>query len=103
MRHINCLLDDNRNVRKRALEAIRKESTDTALSERGGGDVRLALMRDTVKPLLKLFADPVEKCRELAIAGVCEGVAKISDPAEFLSSIVPTVMQRLGQQVLNLT
>ena len=98
-RHINCLLDDNRNTRKRAIEAIRKEtlSRDPPLEP---DTLQRVFSEFTLKPLLKIFYDPVEKCRELSVSTVTDVVQKISQPHEFLQYILPTLVQRLGQQEL---
>eukprot|EP00966_Prymnesium_polylepis_P322730 7378973-Prymnesium_polylepis.3 len=62
-RDINCLADDNRQTRRRALEKLVKLA--------GGGqpaETMLSFWEHALRtPVLKLFADPVEKCRELAI------------------------------------
>ena len=62
-RDLNMLADDNRQSRKRALEKLCKLA--------GAGhpaDVLAPLWTDQLRaPVLKLFADPVEKNRELAI------------------------------------
>eukprot|EP01135_Chromosphaera_perkinsii_P010340 Nk52_evm12s2118 gene=Nk52_evmTU12s2118 len=81
-RDINCLGDENRTTRRRALTKI----TKTLLGEEGG----VAQQRHEVtkafphilKPLLKLFADPVEKCRELAIGFVSESIPLLLEGAE---------------------
>ena len=51
-----------------------------------------------MKPLLKTFSDPVEKCRELSISIVHRFFEKVSDPEERLSYVFPVLVQRLGQQ-----
>lgn len=62
-RDVNCLLDENRSTRWRALERLRKETVQCSNLE----DVGEGLLDFLLKPLLKEFSDPVEKCRELAI------------------------------------
>jgi len=92
-RHLNCLQDDNRNTRKRALEAIRKEVVPLDNVQDGQRGVVHTVMR----PLLHVFSDPVEKCRELAIVTVTELVRSLPEPSELLQYIVPSLVQRLGQ------
>lgn len=69
-RDINCLADDNRGTRKRALEKITKElfSKKTKFS----ASVLQVAFEEILKPILKLFSDPTEKCRELAVQMVSE-------------------------------
>jgi dynein assembly factor 5, axonemal len=92
-RHLNCLQDDNRNTRKRALEAIRKEvlPVDSLLDGQRG------VVHTVIRPLLHVFSDPVEKCRELAINTVTDLVRTSSEPSELLQFVVPSLVQRLGQ------
>ena len=92
-RHLNCLQDDNRNTRKRALEAIRKE----VLPVNTFKDDQQAVVHTVLRPLLHVFSDPVEKCRELAVILVAELVQALPEPSELLQHIVPTLVQRLAQ------
>lgn len=68
-RDVNCLLDENRSTRRRALERLQKE---TVQSTPHIADEMEGLVDFLLKPLLKEFSDPVEKCRELAIGIVTE-------------------------------
>jgi hypothetical protein len=63
-RDLNCLLDDNRQTRLRALKKL------AALPEAGHAPpILLSLWERALRaPALKLFSDPVEKVRELAIS-----------------------------------
>lgn len=63
-RDVNCLLDENRSTRRRALERLQKEIAQSSLHPK---DVIDGLLEFLIKPLLRVFSDPVEKCRELAI------------------------------------
>ena len=69
-RDVNCLSDDNRTTRRRALDRLRKESLGH--TPRHAPDVLQGLLDFLVKPLLRVFSDPVEKCRELAVGLVAE-------------------------------
>ncbi|KAL8584267.1 hypothetical protein ACOMHN_034952 [Nucella lapillus] len=95
-RHINCLGEDNRTTRKKALESIRndtinrKPALDTADLE--------PVFSEILKPMLKTFSDPVEKCRELSVDIVHRFFEKVSDPEDRLSYVFPVLVQRLGQQ-----
>ncbi|XP_069124070.1 dynein axonemal assembly factor 5-like [Argopecten irradians] len=95
-RHINCLSEDNRNTRKRALEGIRKDTVGRkpSLEQEETG----VIFSEIIKPLLKCFSDPVEKCRELAIHLVKDFLQTITEPQENLPYIIPILVQRLGQQ-----
>ena len=95
-RHINCLGEENRNTRKKALESIRNDTVGRKpaldVSELG------VIFMEILKPMLKTFSDPVEKCRELSIGIVHRCFEKVSDPEERLSYVFPVLVQRLGQQ-----
>ena len=93
-RDLNCLADDNRQTRKRALTKL------GALPSAGHSSEELApLWADALRaPLLKLFADPVEKNRELAITLATELLAVLSDAActDSLAHVVPAITARIG-------
>ena len=74
-RDLNCLADDNRQTRKRALTNLSK------LAGAGHPPEKLApLWTETLRaPVLRLFADPVEKNRELAITLAAELLAAMND------------------------
>ena len=95
-RHINCLSEENRNTRKKALESIRNDTVNRKppLEDSDLGPV----FSEVLKPLLKTFSDPVEKCRELSVGIVHRFFEKVSDPEERLSYVFPVLVQRLGQQ-----
>ncbi|KAK3735234.1 hypothetical protein QZH41_008428, partial [Actinostola sp. cb2023] len=94
-RDINCLSDPNRTTRRRALDKIKKDvlQRKPLLSP----EVVQKLLEELVKPLLKLFSDPTEKCRELAVQIVTEFYKRVVDMTVFLPYIIPTITQRLGQ------
>ena len=68
-RDINSLSDDNRGTRKRALEKITKEVFSKA---KFSAAVLQVTFEEILKPILKLFSDPTEKCRELSVQMVSE-------------------------------
>ena len=94
-RNINCLGEDNRNTRKRAIEGIRKE----IIGRKDGldGEIIQEVLNEIIRPVLKLVSDPVEKCREVSIDFLKDSISKSSKPEEFLSFIIPVLTQRLGQ------
>ena len=70
-RDVNILGEEataDRNIKKKALEKIKK-ATETADTE-----TLTLLFKVVLKPLLKCFSDPVEKCREMAICTTFEQV-----------------------------
>jgi dynein assembly factor 5 len=100
-RHLNCLQDENRNTRRRALEAIRKEISPPFKGDSGTEESLICqrgFQETVLRPLLRIFADPVEKCRELAITTVDELICTAPEARDFLQFVVPTLVQRLGQQ-----
>ncbi|XP_068729927.1 dynein axonemal assembly factor 5-like [Montipora capricornis] len=97
-RDINCLADDNRGTRKRALEKIRKEVFSK--KPHFSATVLQVTFEEILKPALKLFADPTEKCRELSVQLVSEFSKQVTDLSQFLPYLIPTVVQRLGQPEL---
>nr|DBA19487.1 TPA: hypothetical protein GDO54_015320 [Pyxicephalus adspersus] len=91
-RHLNCLNDDNKNTRKRALVAIQKEAEDKRL----GSAALQEVFGELLKPLLKSLSDPMEKCRELSIQTISYCVTNVPRPEEALPYLIPTITQRLG-------
>lgn len=65
---MNCLSDDNRGVRKRALGRLCKE----VATSRGDPQLFPELIKFLLKPVLKMFSDPVENCRAVSIEFLTE-------------------------------
>lgn len=59
-------MDENRSTRRRALERLQKEAVPSTPHLHVADEME-GLVDFLLKPLLKEFSDPVEKCRELAI------------------------------------
>ncbi|XP_044037065.1 dynein axonemal assembly factor 5-like isoform X3 [Siniperca chuatsi] len=93
-RHLNCLNEDNKSTRKRALELIKRETVDKGLSSSVLQEVFSALL----KPLLKCLSDPMERCRETAITMITECIRCIPKPEESLPYLMPCLAQRLGEK-----
>lgn len=91
-RHLNCLSEDNKSTRKRALEAIKKETVDKGLSS----GVLQEVFSSLLKPLLKCLSDPMERCRETAILMLGEFIRCVPKPEESLPYLMPCLAQRLG-------
>ena len=89
-RHINCLSDENKNVRKRALQGLQKDTLIDVSEPR----VLQLVFNEISKPLLKVVSDPVEKCRELAISYLTTAIQKIQNIQDFLPYIIPVFVQR---------
>ena len=93
-RDLNMLADDNRQSRKRALEKLCKLA--------GAGtppDVLAPLWTDQLRaPALKLFADQVEKNRELAITLASDLLAELPEVTVLgtLPWLIPAIHARVG-------
>jgi dynein assembly factor 5 len=95
-RHINCLNEDNRATRKRAIEGIRRETL--GLNPKPSKEVLQEVFQQILKPLLKCLSEPVEKNRALSCAVVSDFLESIPQPVACLPYIVPVIVQRIGQQ-----
>lgn len=93
-RHLNCLNEDNKATRKRALEQIKRETVDKGLSS----SVLQEVFSAVLKPLLKCLSDPMERCRETAIAVITEFIRCVPKPEESLPYLMPCLAQRLGEK-----
>lgn len=93
-RHLNCLNEDNKTTRKRAIEHIKKETIDKNLSSELLQEVFTVLL----KPLLKCLSDPMERCRETAITMLTEFIRCVPKPEESLPYLMPCLAQRLGEK-----
>lgn len=93
-RHLNCLNEDNKSTRKRAIELIKRETIDKGLSSSVLQEVFVAIL----KPLLKCLSDPMERCRETAITIITEFVRCVPKPEECLPYLMPCLAQRLGEK-----
>eukprot|EP00040_Diaphanoeca_grandis_P015851 m.81391 g.81391 ORF g.81391 m.81391 type:complete len:844 (-) comp25414_c0_seq1:127-2658(-) len=95
-RDINCLGDTSKMTRKRAIGNVRKQTLDA-----GHPPAVLQILMDaTLKPLLKLFADPTEKCRELSVELITDFTQAVTSVEPMLPYIVPVITSRLGQSEL---
>ena len=96
-RDVNCLSDSNRSVRTTSLSKIRK---CVFVEEQLSSEEMLLLLDFLLKPLLKLFPDQVEKCRETSLAIFrefyerlnCEGIERS------LTYLMPVIVSRLANQ-----
>ncbi|CAL8304585.1 unnamed protein product [Merluccius merluccius] len=92
VRPLNCLNEDNKATRRRALEAIKRETIDKELSGAALQEVFSCLLR----PLLKCTSDPMERCRETAIAMLSDFIRCVPRPEDSLVYLMPCLTQRLG-------
>ena len=95
-RHLNCLGEENKMARRRALESIKKDTIkrNPAIE---AADCK-PILNEILKPLLKEFSDSVEKCRELALEILSGFLTVVNDPEDYLPYVIPVLVQRLGQQ-----
>ncbi|XP_065109082.1 dynein axonemal assembly factor 5 [Paramisgurnus dabryanus] len=91
-RHLNCLNDDNKSARRRALDAIKRESVDQTLSSAVLQEVFECLL----KSLLKGLSDPTEACREKTIQIITAFIRSVPKPEDTLPYLMPALAQRLG-------
>ncbi|XP_005100812.1 dynein assembly factor 5, axonemal [Aplysia californica] len=98
-RHVNCLGEENRNTRKNALLGIQKDTVKRR-PPLDSPDLQL-VFSEIMKPLLKAFSDPVEKCRELSVEMVLSFMRNVPTCESYLSYIFPVLVQRLGQQEIS--
>lgn len=90
--HLNCLNEDKKSSRKRALENIRKETIEKGLSSTVLQEVFASLL----KSLLRCLSDSMERCREVAIQIIGDFIKCVSKPESSLPYIMPALAQRLG-------
>ena len=96
-RDVNCLSDSNRSVRVSSLKKIRKF---VFVDEKLTCEEIVLLLDFLMKPLLKLFPDQVENCRETSLAVFrefyerldCEGIERS------LTYLLPVMVSRLANQ-----
>eukprot|EP00061_Rhincodon_typus_P003668 g20670.t1 len=94
-RHINCLSNESKSSRRRALECIRAGTVEQKQLSSG---VQQRLLTSLLRPLLRSLSDPAERCRELAALTLADFIRAVPRPHEALPQLIPVVVQRLGQQ-----
>ena len=94
-RHINCLGEDNKMARRKALESIRKDTVDRK-PPLDPSELK-SLFSELQKPLLKEFSDPMERCREISVDSVSKFLNIVPSPEDSLPYVIPVIVQRLGQ------
>ncbi|XP_067912661.1 dynein axonemal assembly factor 5-like [Heterodontus francisci] len=95
-RHINCLGNESKSSRRRALEYIRAGTVEQQLPS----GVQQQLLASLLRPLLRCLSDPAEHCRELAAQTLADFMRAVPQPHQSLPHLIPAVVQRLGQQEL---
>jgi len=93
-RDINCLSDANRMIRRRTLEKLRREIIEKDPSY-SAEDLQ-SIFDELYRPLLKLYADSVDRNRELALNLVSDLCFRVTDASSYLPYIIPTLSQRLA-------
>lgn len=91
-RHLNCLNEDNKSARRRALEAVKRETVEQRLSSAALQELFAGLL----KALLKCLSDPAETCRDTAIQIITGFIRSVPKPEDSLPYLMPTLAQRLG-------
>ncbi|XP_056608778.1 dynein axonemal assembly factor 5 [Triplophysa dalaica] len=91
-RHLNCLNEDNKSARRRALDAIKRETIDQGLSSAVLQEVFVCLL----KTLLKSLSDPAETCRDTTIQIIIAFIRSVPKPEDTLPYLMPSLAQRLG-------
>ncbi|XP_066498127.1 dynein axonemal assembly factor 5-like [Hoplias malabaricus] len=91
-RALNCLNEDNKSSRKRALETIRNRTVGSDLAGTELQEVFGALRSS----LLRCLTDPAEKCREIAAEMITDFIRRLPKPEESLPYLLPCLSQRLG-------
>ena len=98
-RDVNCLSDDDRTTRRRALTRLAASVSTLASDEAAGMQTLAALWEQSLRaPLLKLLADPVEKNRELALALTAAVLEALPQPVirASLAHVAPAAAARLS-------
>lgn len=93
-RDINRIADADRNTRKRGLQKLLEDLPWNESSHRDAL-IRVAL-EVLFQPLLAAVADPVEKCRELALMLLSKVLALARDILDFSSALVTSLSQRIN-------
>ena len=91
-RHLNCLQDDNKVVRRRGLQELQKETIKKCL----GGSLLQSLVIQVLKPAIKLIGDPSESTRESAVKFTADYLHALPSPEDTLHLLMPVLVQRLG-------
>jgi dynein assembly factor 5 len=97
-RQINCLSDENRQTRRRALDQLKRALLGGKPPDGAKPKVMAQFFSTCLQtPLLNLLGDPVEKCRELSCELVtCFAKAIVEDVPLLLRESVPMLKSRLG-------
>ncbi|KAK7175263.1 hypothetical protein R3I93_002230 [Phoxinus phoxinus] len=91
-RHLNCLNEDNKSARKRALEAVKRDTIEQRLSSGALQELFAGLL----KALLKSLSDPAETCRDSTIQIITGFIRSVPKPEDSLPYLMPALAQRLG-------
>ena len=91
-RDINCLGDNSKMTRKRALIKLKTMTVDAKVKP----EVLQILLAALLKPLIRLFADPTEKARELSIELVTEISKTVTTVIPMLPYVVSAIVTRIG-------
>ncbi|XP_075244833.1 dynein axonemal assembly factor 5-like [Convolutriloba macropyga] len=97
-RPINTLGSENKVVRRKALEQIRKETV--AKSPPLEKDELQTISVEVHRNVLSCLSDESEKCREIALDVMKDFLVMVPNPLVLLPASMPVFVDRLGQQEL---
>ncbi|GBG80246.1 hypothetical protein CBR_g30611 [Chara braunii] len=98
-RDINCLTDQDRRTRFRALEKLSRRLTfdrGSAASEPLPELVTVVWVEVVLPAVVRVIGDEVEKCRELAIRVIVDVSKCLSQVDATLAAIAPKIQTRIG-------
>jgi hypothetical protein len=95
-RDVNCLNDPSLITRREALNRLNRALWETGSNPRPSPDVLQRLFSVLFRPLLKRFADPAERCRELAVKMIMRFVdINPNNMRNVLPLLFPAVLDRM--------
>ncbi|XP_065191202.1 dynein axonemal assembly factor 5-like [Sycon ciliatum] len=98
-RDINCLAENDRTAKRRALEKLSKETVGKAARGEISPAVVCAVYEEALlKPVLRILSDSVERCRCLAVDIIDKflDIVLYSSLKRTLPYIIPSLVDRLG-------
>ncbi|DBA86358.1 TPA: hypothetical protein ACH3X2_005589 [Trebouxia sp. C0005] len=97
-RDINCLTDQDRNLRRTAISQLKSKLFPDGENQKAQ-DVQLLqqiVSGPMLVPVVRLLGDPVEKCREGSLTLLASAAEQLPEPAALLSCLMPAVADRMG-------
>eukprot|EP00049_Salpingoeca_infusionum_P015144 m.290894 g.290894 ORF g.290894 m.290894 type:complete len:854 (+) comp15821_c0_seq2:292-2853(+) len=98
-RDINCLSEDNKGVRRRALKSIKTQTIEQGFASWDHLAAE-AVLNYLLKPLVRCYSDSSESCRETAVE-LLSDLLKVKPAMDtVLPYLIPIYVARLGQKTL---